>query len=69
MGYEAFYAPSGSDLRQSRSVTTTSTSVVLNGLSLSGASHDFFVVALTDAPNTLPSVPSEALTVEIGKRA
>ena len=63
-GYEVFYAVSGGDATESGGTTidTTTINVTLPAL---GAMYDLFVVAYSDAPNTLPSAHSSNSTVEL----
>ena len=68
-GYEVFYAVSGIGHTQSRTTTTNTTNATLTGLALLNTSYDIFVVAFSDAINTLPSERSETLTLEMSKCA
>ena len=62
VGYEVFYAVSGSDVTQSGGTTTNSTSISVTLPSIS-ATYDFFVVAFSDADNTLTSARSSNSTI------
>ena len=62
-GYEVFYAVSGSDIAQSGGTTNETTITVT--LPTLGVMYDFFVVAFSDAPNSLPSARSDVATIEL----
>ena len=60
-GYEVFYAVSGSNVTQSGGTTTDTTiSVTLPKL---GVMYDLFVVAFSNAANSLPSARSNNSTI------
>ena len=60
-GYEVFFAETGSGVTQSGGTTTDTTiSVTLPTL---GVMYDFFVVAFSDAANSLPSAWSNISTI------
>ena len=62
-GYEVFYAESGSHVTQSAGTTTkTILSVIISTLVVE--LYDFFVVAFSDADNTLPSSQSSVSTID-----
>ena len=62
-GYEVFFAESGSGIAQSGGTTTDTTiSVTVPTL---GVTYDFFVVAFSDADNTLPSALSNIITIDL----
>ena len=62
-GYEVFYAESGSNVTQSGGTTINTTiSVTLPTL---GVMYDFFVVAFSDAANSLPSARSNTDTIDL----
>ena len=64
-GYEVFYAESGSDITKSGGTTTSTTiSVTLPTL---GAIYDLFVVAFSDANNTLSSARSSNSTIDLSE--
>ena len=64
-GYEVFYADSGSDATKSGGTTTSTTiSVTLPTLDVT---YDLFVVAFSDANNTLPSARSSNVSIAIRK--
>ena len=63
-GYEAFYSLSGDAITQSE--TTKTTDATLTELML-GNTYNFFVVAYSDAENSLPSARSDNQTVEMGE--
>ena len=60
-----FYTVPGSDSTQSGGTTTTTTINVV--VPVLGVLYDFFVVAYSDAANTLPSEPSNNSTTGIGQ--
>ena len=64
-GYEVFYTESGSDDTQSGG-TTTSTTICVT-LPTMGVKYDFFVVAFSNADNTLPSAHSNNTTVDLSE--
>ena len=64
-GYEVFYAESGSDITQSGGTTTNTTMIVT--LPTLGVMYDFFVVAFSDADNTLPSSRSTKSAIVLSK--
>ena len=61
-GYEVFFGESGSDNTQSGG-TSTGTTINVTPPSLN-ATYDFFVVAFSDAPYSLPSARSQAITID-----
>ena len=64
-GYEVFYAVSGSDNTQSGGNTnSTNISMVLPTLDVI---YDLFVVAYSDAANTLPSAYSTITTIDLSE--
>ena len=63
-GYEVFYAESGSDSESGGNTTSTTISVTLSTI---GVTYNFFVVAFSDAGNTLPSARSSNVTIAIRK--
>ena len=65
-GYEVFYAESGSDVTQSGGTTfnTTTINVTLPTLDFM---YDLFVVAFSDAANSLPSARSSNSTIDLRK--
>ena len=66
-GYEVFYAESGSDNNTQSGGTTTSTTSINVTLPTLGVKYDFFVVAFSDADNTLPSAHSNNTTVDLSE--
>ena len=64
-GYEVFYAESGSSFTQSGGTTTSTSTTVNMTLPTVGATYDFFVVAFSDEPNTLPSAHSSITSIEL----
>ena len=64
-GYEVFHAESGSVGTTSGGITT-STSIIVSVPTL-GFKYNFFVVAFSDADNTLPSAPSDISTTKMRK--
>ena len=68
-GYEVFYAVSGSDITQSGGTTTTDTTTINVALPLTNLKdmYDFFVVAFSDADNTLPSAHSSNSTIDLSE--
>ena len=63
--YEVFFKRSGSNSIESWA-NTTSTTVVLANIDLWSVC-EFFVVAYSDAENTLPSTPSDKQAFELGE--
>ena len=63
VGYEVFYAASGSDVTQSGGITNSSTTAINVTLPNPSGIYDFFVVAFSDADNALPSARSSNSTV------
>ena len=64
-GYEVFHVESGNDVTQSGGTTTDTTiNVTLPTL---GVTYDLFVVAFSNAPNTLPSPRSSNSTINLSK--
>ena len=63
-GYEVFYAASGSNVAQS-GVTTVDTTISV-ALPTLGVMYDFFVVAFSNAGNSLPSALSDINTIDLG---
>ena len=61
-GYEVFFRESGSDNTQSGG-TSTGTTIRVTLPSLD-ATYKFFVVAFSDAPNSLPSARSQLITID-----
>ena len=68
IGYEVFYAVSGSDATQSGGTTTTSTTTISVTLPTLGVMYDIFVVAFSDAGTTLPSERSNNSTIFLTKQ-
>ena len=66
-GYEVFLAVSGSQNSTSVTNTNETSTTVSEGLSL-GNMYIFFVVAYSEAMNTLPSSRSETQMVEISEQ-
>ena len=66
VGYEVFYAVSGSDVTQSAGTTTGITSISVTLPSISGI-YDFFVVAFSDANNALHSTRSSYSTIYLSE--
>ena len=62
-GYEMFYAVSGSDVIQSGGTTTTSTTTISVTLPKLDFMYTFFVIAFSDAGNTLPSARSNIIVL------
>ena len=62
VGYEVFYAASGSDVTQSGGFTTDITSISVTLPSISGI-YNLFVVAFSDADNALHSARSSNSTI------
>ena len=66
VGYEVFYAVSGSDVAQSGGTTADITSISVTLPSISGI-YNFFVVAFSDAGNALPSAHSSNSTIYLSE--
>ena len=66
-GYEVFHAESGSDASKSGGTTTSATTTISVTLPTLGVIYDLFVVAFSDAGNTLPSARSGNVTIELRK--
>ena len=64
--YEVFYAASGSDNAESGG-TTPDTNISITLSTLDVTYYSIFVVAFSDAPNTLPSTWSSIITVIASK--
>ena len=65
-GYEVFYAESGSNATKSGGTTSASTTISVT-LPKLGITYDLFVVAFSDANNTLPSARSNNVTIATRK--
>ena len=65
-GYEVFYTESGSDNTQSGGNTTDNTTINVTMPTL-GLTYEFFVVAFSDGPNSLPSKRSDVITIELSE--
>ena len=65
-GYEVFYTGSGSGNTQSGGNTTDNTTVNVT-LPTLGLTYKFFVVAFSDAENSLPSARSNVITIELSE--
>ena len=64
-GYEVFYAVSGSDSVWNGGTTTNTTLTLV--LPMLDVTYDIFVVAYSDAANTLPSARSKNTSLFLGK--
>ena len=64
-GYEVFYAESGSNVTEIRGTTTDTTFIVT--LPTKDVVYNFFVVAFSDAVNTLPSARSSYITIDLSE--
>ena len=65
-GYEVFYAESGSDATKSGGTTTSASTTISVTLPTLDVIY-FFVVAFSDADNTLPSARSNIVTNKMSK--
>ena len=65
VGYEVFFAVSGSNSTQSGGTTTNTTITVI--LPIPDVIYDFFVVAYSDVANALPSARSNNSTIDMSE--
>ena len=68
-GYDVFYAESGSDATKSGGTTTSASTTISVTVPTLNVTYHLFVVAFSDAGNTLPSARSKTsiVTVETSK--
>ena len=66
VGYEVFYAESGSNVTQSVGIITNTTTISVT-LPTLYVVYDLFAVAFSDASNSLPSAHSSNSTIDLGE--